>query len=322
MRLRAPRGRAVQGVRRQAGPRARHAAGGARHCGRLRGARVRDGGAQGDAGARRQRLRHRPAARPAPPQHPEQGRDDERGGRQVRWSRPVRVPYGAVGGPRGGGARAQGGGAHAAGASLAAVGRGHRAARLDAVVRQDEGDGGQGARGGAVGRDQDPARALREGLLQLARKHPRLVRLAPALVGPPHPGLVRRLGAGQVLLRALGGGGAQAGRGRARAGGGAAAGRRRARHVVLVRAVALRDRRLAAAGAGRRPDGRRRASGLRPGALLPVFGDGDGVRHPLLLGRAHDDARPRVHRQGALPHHLPARPSARRKGPKDEQDQG
>jgi hypothetical protein len=45
------------------------------------------------------------------------------------------------------------------------------------------------ARGGP-----DPARAAREDLLPLARKHRALVHLAPALVGSPDPGVVRRRG--------------------------------------------------------------------------------------------------------------------------------
>jgi valyl-tRNA synthetase len=42
------------------------------------------------------------------------------------------------------------------------------------------------------GRDQGRAQDLGEDLVQLAGEHPALVRLAPALVGPPDPGLVRR----------------------------------------------------------------------------------------------------------------------------------
>ena len=44
--------------------------------------------------------------------------------------------------------------------------------------------------GGASGRHQDRARDLGKDLVQLAREYPALVRLAPALVGPPDPGLV------------------------------------------------------------------------------------------------------------------------------------
>ena len=46
------------------------------------------------------------------------------------------------------------------------------------------------ARGDPRGPDADPARALREDLGALADQHPRLERVAPAVVGPPHPGLV------------------------------------------------------------------------------------------------------------------------------------
>ena len=42
-----------------------------------------------------------------------------------------------------------------------------------------------------LGRHRGRARDLEEDLVQLAREHPALVRLAPALVGPPHSGLVR-----------------------------------------------------------------------------------------------------------------------------------
>jgi valyl-tRNA synthetase len=47
-----------------------------------------------------------------------------------------------------------------------------------------------GARGDAARPDPDPARAIREDLGALADRHPRLERLAPAVVGPPDPGLV------------------------------------------------------------------------------------------------------------------------------------
>ena len=49
-----------------------------------------------------------------------------------------------------------------------------------------------GDRGGAVGRHRGRARNLEEDLVQLAREHPAVVRVAPAVVGPPHPGVVRR----------------------------------------------------------------------------------------------------------------------------------
>ena len=46
--------------------------------------------------------------------------------------------------------------------------------------------------------------------------------------------------------------------------------------------------------------------------LLSDVGAGDGLRHPLLLGGAHDHDGARVHRRGALPHRVPARPGAQR----------
>ena len=79
------------------------------------------------------------------------------------------------------------------------------------------------------------------------------------------------------------------------------AGRGRARYLVQQRAVALQHARLAA-GHGRHA------------ALLPHHDDGDRLRHPLLLGGAHDHARPLVHRRRALPHGLSARHGARRPG--------
>ncbi len=71
-----------------------------------------------------------------------------------------------------------------------------------------------------------------QGLPRLAREHPALVHLAPALVGPPAAGLVPR----RRDLR-----GHRAARGR-----GLGARPRRARHLVLVRPVAVRHARLAA----------------------------------------------------------------------------
>ena len=44
----------------------------------------------------------------------------------------------------------------------------------------------------AVRRHRGLAGDLEEDLVQLAREHPALVRVAPAVVGPPHSGLVRR----------------------------------------------------------------------------------------------------------------------------------
>ena len=143
-------------------------------------------------------------------------------------------------------------------------------------------------------RHQDRPRDLGEDLVQLAREHPALVRLAPAVVGPPHPGLVRR--GRQRLRRRDRGGGASAG-GRPAA----APGRGRARHLVLVGPVAVRDARLA-----------RRDRG--PQAPLPQRRPHLRLRHPVLLGCAHGDAGDRVHGRGAVEDALPPRPRPRRAG--------
>ena len=116
---------------------------------------------------------------------------------------------------------------------------------------------------------------------QLARQHPRLVHLAPDLVGPPDPGLVLpgrphdggRVGARRVRRVRLDR---------------APAGRRRARHVVLVRALAVRDARLA---------GRRRPTSR----ILSERRQRDRPRDHLPLGGADDHVRARAHGPGALP---------------------
>ncbi len=55
---------------------------------------------------------------------------------------------------------------------------------------RDDAARGTGARGDPQRPDPDPPRAIREDLGALADQHPRLERLAPAVVGPSHPGLV------------------------------------------------------------------------------------------------------------------------------------
>ena len=133
-----------------------------------------------------------------------------------------------------------------------AHGRHHRAHPQAAVVGRLLGHGQ--ARDGrrAPRRAEHHAQGQGEDVVPLAGQHRAVVRLAPALVGPPHPGLLchgpgREEGGGH--RRADAGAGAAAGvrkvrvhRGRAHAG----AGRGCARHVVLVGPVAVRHRRLAA----------------------------------------------------------------------------
>src|SRR2546427_184345 len=85
------------------------------------------------------------------------------------------------------------------------------------------------------------------------------------------------------------------------------AGSGRARHLVLVGALAVLDVRMA-----------RRYSGAED--LLPELRDGDGLRHPLLLGRPDGDARSAFHGPGALPHRPAARDGAGREGREDVED--
>ena len=46
------------------------------------------------------------------------------------------------------------------------------------------------------------------------------------------------------------------------------------------------------------------------------------LRHPLLLGGAHDDGGPALHEEGPLPHGLPAHDGDRREGREDVEGQG
>ena len=122
------------------------------------------------------------------------------------------------------------------------------------------------------GRDADHPRGVDEDLRPLAVEHPGLVHLAPALVGPPHPG---------VLLRGV---------------------RAHHRHARGARAEPARS-----CGSSRMtqdPDVLDTwfSSGLWPFStlgwpdedarareVLSGQRSGDGLRHPLLLGRPHDD---------------------------------
>ena len=62
-----------------------------------------------------------------------------------------------------------------------------RAAGFQAVVRQDEAPGRKSHRGGGERADRIHPRQLDQDLLRVDVQHPRLVHLAPALVGPSHP---------------------------------------------------------------------------------------------------------------------------------------
>ncbi len=142
---------------------------------------------------------------------------------------------------------------------------------------------------------------LGQDLLRVDVQHPRLVHLAPALVGPSHsrlalPRMPRNRGGARSAhhLPAL----------RLHRPG---AGSRRARHLVQLRPLAVLHARLA------RPD-------RRPGHLLPHFAAHHRLRHPLLLGGPHGHAGHRIHGRRALPPGLHPRPGARRRAAEDVED--
>ena len=85
-----------------------------------------------------------------------------------------------------------------------------------------------------------------------------------------------------------------------------ASGRGRARHVVLERTLALLD------------DGLARRYG-DAAQVLPDLGARNRLRHNLLLGRAHDNVRPRSEARSSVPRRLHPRARPRRKGTEDEQ---
>ena len=149
------------------------------------------GRAQGDAGARSQRLRDRQAPRAAHAQHPERRRLAQRQSRALRRAGPLRRAQEALGRHEGGG---PGGGrprARASSGPLPAL-RHHRGAAAQRAVVGQDGAAGQARPGGREQRrHHHRARALRTRLQPLAGKHPRLVHQPPALVGPPHPRVVR-----------------------------------------------------------------------------------------------------------------------------------
>jgi valyl-tRNA synthetase len=146
--------------------------------------------------------------------------------------------------------------------------------------------------------------ALDVDVQRLARQRPRLVHFAPGVVGPPHPGVVRRRGQG---LR-----GAQYGR-RGEAGRQASqrapAGRRRPRHLVLVGAVVPCDAGLAATNA-------------RVADVPAELGADHRLRHHLLLGRPHDHDDDLFHRRAAVPRRVHQFDRARRGRAEDVEVEG
>ena len=300
---RAPRGRALPPPRRpprRAADRGAPAPHRRRHG---RGAGVRHRRAEDHPVSRPSRLRARaaPLAGGRAGDRPRRAHD-RGGGGGLRGARPLRGAGAGGGAPPGGGAAGARRRARAQRRPQPAQRRADRAAGLHAVVLQRGGDGEAGPRLGARGAPRTGARLLGEDVGALAREHPAVGGVAPAVVGAPDPGVVHR---GRAHHR-----GARRGRGgAARRHRGSAPGPRRARHVVLLGAVAVLDPRLA---------GRHR----RPAHLLPDRRAGHRLRHPLLLGGADGDVRPPLHRRRALPRRAPDGPRARRRRAEDVEDQG
>ena len=200
------------------------------------------------------------------------GHDDRRGpGRRRRR-------------PAGRGQPPRRGALHPLGPLLAPLRRADRAADLAAVVLPHGRAREAGDRGGRTRRGADRPRAVEARLPQLDGGDPPLVRLPPALVGTPDPGLVLRRLRGDLRRR----GGARALRQLRRR---AAPGGGRARHLVQLGDLALRDARLA----------RRHGRAAR---LLPDQLPHHRPRDPLPLGGADDHDRDRVRRRRSLPRRL------------------
>ena len=191
---RAPGRSALQGEDRQDGAAPARRAGVPDHRRRDPGRpEVRHRRRQGDAGARSERLRDRPAPQPADDLRSSTRRASStpRAARSRAWtaSRRARRSRRKL---EGAGPRARLEAARARGRPLPALRDGRRADAVDAVVREDGAAGQAGHRGGGAGQDQVRPRELVEDVLPLDEQHPRLVHLAAAVVGPPHPGLVLR----------------------------------------------------------------------------------------------------------------------------------
>ena len=270
-----PGRRSLSGARRAARPDPVRRARRAGHRRPDRRARLRHGRREDHAGPRQGRLRDRPPPRPADAVDPRRRGRDREHRHALRRHGPLRGPHGDPRRPRRARRPRRGAAARDGHRPLRAEQRRHRAAPEDPVVHPDRPPRRGGPRGHPESPDPDPARAVREDLGALADEHPGLERLPPALVGPPDPGLA-------VPRRPLDGVG-RSGRSRGvrdvrPAGRRAHPGPRHLRHLVQLRAVAVLDARLAG-----------RHARLPP--LLPDVGDGDRLRHPVLLGRPDGHAR-------------------------------
>ncbi len=187
------RRRALRRPGRRALPTAAGRAAAADHRRRARRSRVRHRGAEDHPRPRPQRLRDRPPARARGDRRDRPRRADERGGGGALRRADRR--RGAGGGRRGaarGGAAARRAALPPLGPLLAPLRRADRAADLAAVVLPHGRAGTAGDRGGRARRGADNAAAVEARLPRMDAGDPALVRLAPALVGAPDPGLVLR----------------------------------------------------------------------------------------------------------------------------------
>ena len=150
---------------------------------------VRHRRGQGDAGARSERLRDRPAPQAADDLDLRRRGRDQRRGRLVRRPGPVRGAQAGQGEAEGARARARLASPRSRRRSLRALRDDRRADAVDAVVREDGAARQAGHRGGGAGEDQVRPRGVDEDVLPLDAQHPRLVHLAAAVVGAPHPGV-------------------------------------------------------------------------------------------------------------------------------------
>ena len=159
---------------------------------RPRRPRIRHGRSQSHPRARPERLRdrHAPPAADAV-DHGHQG-PDRRHRNRIRRHGPLRGPrQGARGAGRAGPHRRREAALPAQRRALRAQRRTDRTAAVAAVVGQGRIAGQGGRRRGPQRRHRDSPGQPGAALVRLGRQHARLVHLAPAVVGPPHPDLAR-----------------------------------------------------------------------------------------------------------------------------------
>ena len=181
--------------------------------------------------------------------------------------------------------------------------RGGRADAHRPVVREDGRPGEERPGGRRQRRGEILPRALDQHLQPLAGEHPGLVHLAPAVVGPPDPGVVRR--AGKYLMSRVPKKKPEKANGKeadARPG--------RPRHLVLVRSWCRSPR-----SAGRRRP--KTSSTFLPSSVLVT-----GIDIIFFWVARMIMATPALHRQGAVPPRLHQRHRARRRGREDVEVEG